>query len=447
MNQERTRRLNDRPMRDGGVLYWMSREMRAEDNHALLFARDLAETNGGPLRVVFCLVPDFLGATKKQYAFMIEGLRVVEERLHEKNIPFYVKIGEPAGVIADFVRRNGIGAVVSDFGPLRIKRRWKDSAAASIDAALFEVDAHNIVPCFVASPKKEYGAYTIRPKIKRLLGEFLVSPERLKPQGDFSLNIEGNEWEGIKRSLGIEDADLDTRFFAPGEDEAAKALDTFIEKKLERYDEERNDPTGDAVSNLSPYLHFGHISSLRVALKVMEHPTKGESKDAFLEELIVRRELSDNYCFYEESYDSFEGFTDWAKKTLDAHREDPRPYLYNLRQLENAETHDRLWNAAQMEAVKRGKMAGYLRMYWAKKILEWTKSPEEAQEIAVYLNDRYELDGRDPNGYTGIAWSIGGLHDRAWGERPIFGKIRYMSEKGARSKFDVEHYIKTVDDL
>ena len=171
------------------------------------------------------------------------------------------------------------------------------------------------------------------------------------------------------------------------------------------------------------------------------------AKDAFLEELIIRRELSDNYCFYEKNYDSFEGFPDWAKKTLNDHRDDPRPYLYTVRRFENAETHDKLWNAAQMEMVKRGKMAGYLRMYWAKKILEWTRHPEEAQEVAIYLNDAYELDGRDPNGYTGIAWSIGGVHDRAWGERPIFGKVRYMSERGVRSKFDVEEYIRKINSL
>jgi deoxyribodipyrimidine photo-lyase len=155
----------------------------------------------------------------------------------------------------------------------------------------------------------------------------------------------------------------------------------------------------------------------------------------------VRRELSDNFCYYNQDYDHFQGFPEWARKTLDDHRGDEREYLYPLEEFEAARTHDPLWNAAQLEMVQRGKMHGYLRMYWAKKILEWTASPEEAQEVAIFLNDRYELDGRDPNGYVGIAWSIGGVHDRAWKERPIYGKVRYMSYKGAAGKFDVQAYI------
>jgi len=447
MNQHRIRKINNKSQRGGSILYWMSRDMRTEDNWALLFAQKLANTSKEPLMVLFCLVSNFLGAKKRQYSFMIEGLKKVEERLHKNNIPFYVKTGEPKKIIDDFVRQHKIGAVICDFDPLRIKRKWKDMVACSIDVPIFEIDAHNIVPCFVASPKKEYGAYTIRPKISRLLGEFLDPPGRLQSQRDFNLNNVVNDWHEIEKSLDIKDANLDFDLFVPGEDEAGNILEEFIEQKLEQYAEARNDPTRDATSNLSPYLHFGHISPLRVALKVMESPIAKTDKDAFLEELIVRRELSDNYCFYEKNYDSFEGFPDWAKKTLNDHRNDSRPYLYTIHQFENAETHDKLWNAAQIEIVKRGKMAGYLRMYWAKKILEWTRHPEEAQQVAIYLNDTYELDGRDPNGYTGIAWSIGGVHDRAWGERPIFGKIRYMSERGVRSKFDVEEYIKKVNAL
>ena len=166
-----------------------------------------------------------------------------------------------------------------------------------------------------------------------------------------------------------------------------------------------------------------------------------------LEELVVRRELSDNFCYYNDRYDSVEGFPDCAIQTLRNHREDRRPYAYSLSQLEGAGTHDELWNAAQMEMVKKGKMHGYMRMYWAKKILEWTGSPEEAFEIALYLNNRYELDGRDPNGYAGCAWSIGGVHDRAWFERPLFGKIRYMSYNGCKSKFNVNDYIRQIKHL
>jgi deoxyribodipyrimidine photo-lyase len=233
----------------------------------------------------------------------------------------------------------------------------------------------------------------------------------------------------------------------PGEKAAQSALYGFVEEKLGGYDRDRNNPNKTGQSDLSPYLHFGHISAQRIALEVIKEKAASESRDAFLEELIVRRELSDNFCFYNDHYDSVEGFPEWAKKTLDQHMKDKRPYLYSLEDFEEARTHDDLWNAAQMEMVKCGKMHGYMRMYWAKKILEWTRSPEEAMETAIYLNDRFELDGRDPNGYAGIAWSIGGVHDRAWNEWNVFGKIRYMSYNGCRSKFKTDSYIKWVDTL
>jgi deoxyribodipyrimidine photo-lyase len=228
----------------------------------------------------------------------------------------------------------------------------------------------------------------------------------------------------------------------PGTKAGMKILRDFVGNKLSSYAAMRNDPEGDGQSNLSPYLHFGQLSAQRVALEVISKGGSSESKEAFLEELIIRRELSDNFCFYNEHYDSLEGFPAWAKETLNKHRRDRRPYLYSLSEFENANTHDDLWNAAQLQMVKRGKMHGYMRMYWAKKILEWTESPEEALEVTIYLNDRYELDGRDPNGYAGIAWSIGGVHDRAWGERNIFGKIRYMSYLGCKRKFDTDAYVK-----
>jgi deoxyribodipyrimidine photo-lyase len=215
-----------------------------------------------------------------------------------------------------------------------------------------------------------------------------------------------------------------------------------VQNKGNGYDERRNDPTQEGQSNLSPYLHFGQISAQRVALTVSASTLPKKDKDAFLEELIVRRELSDNFCYYTKDYASVDAFPEWAQKTLAEHRHDKREYVYTYATFAKAKTHDELWNAAQRELLRTGKMHGYMRMYWAKKILEWTNDPETAMAIAIKLNDTYELDGRDPNGYTGIAWSIGGVHDRAWFDRPIFGKIRYMSANGARSKFDVDAYIK-----
>jgi deoxyribodipyrimidine photo-lyase len=193
---------------------------------------------------------------------------------------------------------------------------------------------------------------------------------------------------------------------------------------------------------MSPFLHYGHISSQEIALEIIDQ-TNRKIYESYLEELIIRKELSDNYCYFNENYDNYNGFPAWAQKSLNEHRNDERDYIYSRHEFETAKTHDKLWNAAQLQMVNTGKMHGFMRMYWAKKILEWSESPEKAQEIAIYLNDKYELDGRDPSGYTGIAWSIGGVHDRAWFTRKVFGKIRYMNDKGCERKFDVEEYIKT----
>jgi deoxyribodipyrimidine photo-lyase len=249
------------------------------------------------------------------------------------------------------------------------------------------------------------------------------------------------DWEGVLTKLKIDRDVPEVDWIRAGEGAARRALSAFVKRKLPLYDEMRNDPSKDGQSHLSPYVHFGQLAAQRIALEVRKAAAPSSSKDSFLEELVVRRELSDNFCYYNPHYDTFQGFPDWAKTTLDLHRKDRREYLYSLEEFEHAKTHDDAWNAAQKEMVLRGKMHGYMRMYWGKKILEWTESPEDALKIAIYLNDTYELDGRDPNGYVGIAWSIGGVHDRAWKERAVFGKIRYMNYKGLKSKFDIGKYI------
>jgi deoxyribodipyrimidine photo-lyase len=356
--------------------------------------------------------------------------------------------GQAKQEIPAFIGRWKASLLVTDFDPLRIKRRWRDSVAHGISIPFYQVDAHNIVPCWAASSKQEYGAYTLRPKINRILSMFLddfpVPKKHLYP---WCAKLRPVPWHKVEQSLIVDRSINEVSWIKPGEQAARSALSRFIAAPLGSYKQDRNDPSRAGQSDLSPYLHFGQISAQRVALEVLKEKSAKESKDAFLEELIIRRELSDNYCLYNDSYDTTEGFPDWAKKTLDEHRKDKRLYLYDLENFEKAQTHDDLWNAAQMEMVRRGKMHGYMRMYWAKKILEWSHSPEDAMKITIYLNDKYELDGRDPNGYAGIAWSIGGVHDRAWNERNVFGKIRYMSYNGCRSKFNINSYIKLVDSL
>lgn len=227
------------------------------------------------------------------------------------------------------------------------------------------------------------------------------------------------------------------------EQAAREHLEKFLSLNLKSYADARNDPNLEGQSNISPYLHYGQISAQRVVLEALKHRAKhSKSYDAFVEELVVRRELAENYCLYNAHYDSFEGFPDWAKASLTQHAKDKRDFLYTLDQFEKAKTHDKLWNAAQIEMVKNGKMHGFMRMYWAKKILEWSSSPQEAMKIAIHLNDKYEMDGRDPNGYVGCAWSIGGVHDQGWKERNVFGKVRFMNYDGCKRKFNVDAYIK-----
>lgn len=442
INEKRIRLLQKGEETSGPVVYWMSRDQRVHDNWALLFAQKLAIEKHKPLTVLFNLVPNFLEATIRQYGFMLKGLEQVEKELKRYNISFFLTLGDPQFEIPLILKKINASVLISDFDPLKIKRIWKRDVAKNIRIPFYEVDAHNIIPCLYVSNKVEFGAYTIRPKIQRLLPEFMEEFPKLNKMKSGSLLSDKVNWQKAEKSLMINRDVKEISWLKPGENNAQQVLKDFLENKLDYYTENRNDPNKNVLSNLSPYLHFGQISAQRVALTVDQYYGNHPSSKSFLEELIVRRELSDNFCYFNPKYDSFEGFPEWAKKTLNEHRKDKREFLYSLKEFEQAKTHEDLWNAAQLEMVKMGKMHGYMRMYWAKKILEWSKSPEEAIKIAIYLNDKYELDGRDPNGYVGCAWAIGGVHDRAWMERPVFGKIRYMNFNGAKRKFDVGLYIK-----
>jgi deoxyribodipyrimidine photo-lyase len=432
----------------GLVVYWMSRDQRVRDNWALLYAQEQARLLRTPLAVVFCLVPEFLGATLRQYDFMLRGLEQVEQNLARKDIPFFLLRGEPSQVLPVFLKKHNAGSLITDFDPLKVKQRRRKSVSRAIDIAFYEVDSHNIVPCRVASQKQEYGAYTLRPKLRNLLPHYLTEFPAIKrhPYRMLGRTVP-TDWRAVRHALEIDASVGEVDWIKPGEKEAARALRRFVKVKLDRYAADRNDPNLDGQSRLSPYLHFGQLSAQRVALEVMNARVGETAREDFLEELIVRRELSDNFCFYNHDYDSPRCFPGWAKKTLSLHGKDKREYVYTLRKLELGRTHDDLWNAAQLAMVKQGTMHGYLRMYWAKKILEWTRSPQVAMKFAIYLNNKYQLDGRDPNGYAGIAWSIGGVHDRPWGERRIFGMVRYMNYNGCKTKFDVKGYIQKVNRL
>jgi len=448
MDPLRARLLKAGKERKCPVVYWMSRDQRVEDNWALIFARQTAREQKVPLWVLFCLSPQFLNAARRQYEFMLRGLEELAERLAEIGIPFHLLAGDPAEKIPEFIGACRAGLLVADFDPLRIKRQWKQAVSQRIAIPFYEVDAHNIVPCWLASPKQEFSARTLRIKHGRILEDFL---DEFPKQGRFSTEHDTatveTDWKGLRHFIQAAHDVPIVQSVESGEAAAQAHLRRFLKDKLPNYHRDRNDPTCDGQSGLSAYLHFGQISAQRVALATRKAEAPPEAKAAFLEELIVRRELSDNFCFYNRDYDTVKAFPAWAQATLNEHRRDVRTWQYALPQFEAAKTHNDLWNAAQTEMVKTGKMHGYLRMYWAKKILEWSESPEEALRIAIALNDKYQLDGRDPNGYAGCAWSLGGLHDRPWQERPVFGKIRYMNENGCRRKFDVDAYIDKIKGL
>ena len=436
------RRATGRPF----VLYWMQAAQRAGTNHALEYAVAAANELRKSLLVVFALTERYPEANERHYAFLLEGLKETRARLRERGIPMVVRRGRPDEVIASVGRDAAL--VVVDDGYVRIERQWRATAAAALACPLVEVATNVIVPVEAASPKEEYAAATLRPKIYRRLGDFL-KPLKEIPLRVKSLDPGLESWDVEDTGAALAQLDLDRavgRVAAcrGGASEAEKRLRAFVGRKLAAYAEDRNDPTIDGLSGLSPYLHFGQISPLAVALAVKKGPAYGQA--AFLEELIVRRELSFNFVRYNRAYDRFAGLPEWCRATLLEQARDPRPYIYSRSELERAATHDPYWNAAQKEMVLTGKMHGYMRMYWGKKILEWSASPAQAFRSALALNNAYELDGRGPNAFAGVAWTFG-KHDRPWARRPVFGTVRYMNAAGLRRKFDADAYARKIDAL
>jgi len=423
------------------VLYWMVRDKRVSDNWALLEAQKIAIENKVPLLVCFNYHNVYQEANERQYNFSFYGLQEVHKELEKLNIQFYLLKGSAETILSKFIEEKKVGHLFTDFSPLKVYTNRLKKVANKTIIPITQVDAHNIIPVWIASPKKEYAAYTIRPKIKKLLPVYLtdIPPLKRHPVKSDFLGSDIN-WNQIIESMNLDKSVRPVDWISPGE-KCAKDLLEKLKTQLVDYNEKRNNPNLDKLSNMSPYFHFGQIAPQRVALEIKNSNLPIDDKESFLEEMIVRRELADNFCFYEKNYDFFEGYHSWAQKSLNEHRNDEREYVYAPEEFEASLTHDDLWNAAQDEMKTRGKMHGFMRMYWAKKILEWSPSPELAQQTAINLNDKYQLDGRDPNGYTGIAWSIGGIHDRAWFERPVFGKVRFMNYNGCKRKFNVNEYI------
>lgn len=430
----------DGPLRGSCVVYWMARAQRAFGNPAFDFAATLANELGLPLAVHFGPTPRRPRANLRAYAFLFAGVPDVARDVAARGAAFVFR-PYPEHSILRFVEEVGAAALVGDEDPLREPASLRDAVAERIRIPFATVDADVLVPSRLF-PKAEWAARTLRPKYRRELGAWLTPPATTKvrtpwarpPRGaDPAVAAVPSAWR-IDR--GVRPVPV------PAGPRAGRAvLDAFVARGLKGYAEKRNLPELAATSGLSPYVHFGHVGPQEIAWAAHTADAPEADREAFLEEFLVRRELAINFVLRQPLYDALAGCPAWALRTLDEHRADPRPHLYDEAAFALGRTHDPLWNAAQLEMVRTGRMHGYMRMYWAKKILEWSRTPEEAFDRAVRLNDAFELDGRDANGYCGVAWAIGGLHDRPWGPpRPIFGTVRYMSGASTGRKFDSRAY-------
>nr|AVI26872.1 DNA photolyase [Neoseiulus barkeri] len=431
------------------ILYWMQRDQRVFDNWSLLYAQKLAIKKKLPMIVVFCFHDrcDGPNATLRTFNFMVSGLEEVQSDCRSKNINFDVLKGLPGDVIPRYVVNQRIGAVVTDFYPIRESTAWVKAVKDKLppDVPLAEVDAHNIVPAWILHEKQVYQARQLRTKFAEHFPEFLTNfPDVMYHPHSFLAKTEKVDWKYLMQDKKIDRSVDDVPGVHGGGKAALAALELFIKNSLKDYEDYKNDPARDVSPYLSHYFHFGHLSSQRAFFEVQKfvHNRRYEaSVSGFYEEAVVRKEMSDNYCLYNDKYDCLEGAYEWAISSLDAHRRDKRDYLYSEEDIESATTHDDLFNAATKQLKTEGRMHRYMKMYWPKKILEWTPSPEKAIAISNRLLNKYAYDGRDPDSYLAVMWAIGGLHDRPWAGRRVIGKIRCMMLEGCEKKFDVAAYV------
>jgi len=455
---EALRKLADQPrvvVRRGGtprrgarcVVYWMQRAMRIEGNPALDVAIEAGNLLGLPVVVYFQVIPNYPNANLRHYHFLQQGLLDVELDAAERGVGFLVR--RSPSTLQGFLEEMQAALLVGDENPCREPERWRKVLAGLLRVPFWTVDADVVVPSRVFG-RSYVLLHHFRPHLKRELPNFLVDQPNRHPVEHWQSPKSREAWD-LKRDIteGFTALDRTVRpvdSFTGGTHAALERLGEFVNLELSDYPDKRNHPEVQGTSRLSPYLHFGNIGPLTIALAVKKAVADGKAESAaaekYLDELIGWRELAVLFVRHEPNYDTWECAAPWARHSLIEHVEDPRPHRYTLEQLERGETQDELWNAAQLEMVNTGWMHNYMRMYWAKKILEWAPNPATAFDWAVILNDRYELDGRDPNGYAGIAWAIVGRHDRPWFNRPIFGLVRTMMETSTRKKFDAETYIR-----
>lgn len=457
MNELRRLIINDKQRNDKKqyILYWMQQSQRIHFNHALNEAIKYGNDRNLPIVIFFGLTPSYPEANERHYTFMLEGLKEVRRITDHFGMTFVLKIGNPVDQIKPLLKN--AEALFLDMGYLTYQREMRQDVFKYVldfesDLHVEMIDTDLMVPVLVASQKVEYGAYTIRPKIKRLIENFrdFFHLFTVKNQTKFSFQSDDelNHVDQLIQKLPIDHSVKKSEIYEGGYISGMKMFYEFVSENINHYPQS-NDPSLDLTSKLSMYLHFGQISSLELYERLYELVSQGkilgEAFDGFVEQLIIRRELAHNFVYYQKGYDRFESMTEpWAYLTMENHHEDIRSYLYTKDDYVSFKTHDPYFNAAMKEMVYTGYMHNYMRMYWAKKIIEWSNTHKEAFETITYLNNKYFIDGRDANSFTGIAWCFG-KHDRPWQERPIFGKLRYMNQAGLTRKFDMEGYINRMN--
>ena len=443
----RIKTLNDAPENPAGayVLYWMGLSQRAAFNPALEHAVDLANERKLPVLVCYGIAEGFPEVNARHWTFMMEGTAEIGPRLAARGIGFVARRTPPVETALHYARNAAL--VVIDRNYLKPIRGFYAMFAQRAPCRVVQVEGDVVVPVETASNKHEFAARTLRPRIQRLLAEYLKPLEERPVHHPAAMALEStldlSDIPHLVAGLKCDQSVRPVRRFKGGTAEAEARIGRYLAKPFAGYGAERGKPEAGSASHMSPYLHFGMVSPVAIALAVQAAPVGDEEdRTAYLEEIIVRRELAMNHVFYTSNYDDYACAPDWSRKTLDAHRGDARPYLYTREQFEAAETHDKYWNAAMTEMRETGYMHNHMRMYWGKKIVEWSASPEEAWDTALRLNNRYFLDGRDANSYTNIGWLFG-LHDRPWGTRPVYGTVRSMGQASLK-KFDADGYLRDV---
>lgn len=397
VNPARIYKIKNCNPKTGAVVYLCSREIRCRDNFALQYALQISNNRRTNLKII---TPQVIYEYKPKQKFIDKQIEKAKNDFINCGLDF--EIVKNGTSISNYLKQINPAVIILDFNPISDNKNF----IKNLSCEIFEVDSHNIVPARYVSDKQEYGAFTIRRKIYQNIGVFL------------------NEFENITPTPEIN-----------------PIIDNFIQNGLPYYYEYKNDFSKNILSGFSKYLNLGFISKQRIALEVIKSKAETINKEAFLEELIVRSELAENFCLYCDNYKSYECISSWAKESVKAHQYDLRFFNYTKEEFEKANTHDKLWNASQKQLIKEGVIHGYLRMYWAKKIFEWCDSPYKALDIAIYLNDKYAYDSPSSNGYTGILWAMGGVHDRAFINYPVTGKIRRMTFDSIKRKYDTLSYI------